>query len=395
MFTELQITNFQSLSNTTLKLGKITVIIGPSFLGKSAVVRAIYTLCRNRFEASFMKKGASSTTVLLKEDEKFTRYSRGNSSSYIFSGNPEPYTKIGRDVPGDIANFLQMDEIVFDSDLMLDFNFQRQFDGPFILSLSGFEIAKVFGKLMNLDIVLTASREISRDIQALNKKKDECTAIQDVSVKYIQEHKSIELKYALLQEALAEEEEADVLDAQAEQLLNLISCIKENEEKQKKYKELLDFLVKEGLDDMVAPPEGLEDILAMAEVAIRKVEVYSTILKEEPAEFDFEGVSSLGDLIVKSKQLNASYSSYVRTMKDINTIDFDYVKTLDAMADLISRGQTVNSNFVSYKQSMVSTQGQIDAKKAEFNAYIQVNNICPLTKLPMSAVCIQHIVEGT
>lgn len=394
MFTELKLKNFQSLGETTIELGKITVLIGPSFLGKSALVRALYTLTRNRFEGSFMKKGTSSTSVELKEGDTWVKYLRESSSSYTFSGNPEPYTKIGREVPADIRDFLNMDEVIFDSDLSLDFNFQRQFDSYFILSLSGFEIAKVFGKLMNLDIVLTASREINRDIQYINKQKDECTAIQDVSVKYIQEHHSIELKYSLLQEALKLEEEAESIEKQAESLLSLIADIEYENLLMEKLNSLSLYLDTQGIDEMLEPPQGLEDTLVSALYEEGRISMLSSLLEETLPIFDFEQFSTLESTIVESEFINSSYKNWQKLAKEIDAEDFEIISSIEELNNLIIDGDEVNSTFLLNKNELSRIDALIEQKKKDFSDFIEKNNICPITKLPFTESCLAELKGG-
>lgn len=394
MFTELKIRNFQSLKEANIKLGKITVIIGPSFLGKSATVRSLYTLARNRFESSFMKKGTSHTSIELHEGDRWVKYDRDSSSYYTFSDVPEPYTKIGRMVPSDISDFLRMPEIVFDSDLSLDFNFQRQFDSPFILSLSGFEVAKVFGKLMNLDIVLSASREINRDIQAINKEKDKCQAIQDVSIKYIQENHSIELKYALLQEAISIDREAKELELSADNLLSDISELLLEEARIELYSELLMFLDTQGIDEMEDPPEALEALIVSGLLENSRMEYYSLLLKDEIPEFDFESLPLLEDIIVSSEIINKTYSSFSKLAKEIDNTPFDTVDSIYELNSIINRGDELNYYFLENKEALSSIEKAISEKTLAFSNYIKQNNICPLTKKPFLESCLATLEGG-
>lgn len=391
MFTELKVKNFQSLSESTLELGPINVIIGPSFLGKSAVVRALYCLTRNRFESSFMKKGTAFTSVELSEDDTWIEYDRENSSYYKFSGNPEPYTKIGRDVPADIKNYLKMDEIVFDTDLAIDFNFQRQFDAPFILSLSGFEIAKVFGKLMNLDIVMAASRDIDKDIRALNKEKDAQVAIQDVSIEYIRENFAIELKYALLQKALEVDKEAEELEKQADELLQFIADCIENQHKMKVYNQLLKTLESAEIDKLEAPPEGLEDILLSTFYEEERQKAYKQILDLPEVTFDFDGLTKLEETIVDQMLLDSTIEVLDSVLKSTEGIDDKILTQIDEVSKLIVDGDNINTSFAQQKKDMQTIEAAISAKQAEFSTYIKEHNICPLTNLPFGDSCLKAL----
>ena len=169
MIERIEIENFQSLKKIAFDFGKITVLTGPSNLGKSAVVRALNTLVYNEFNTAYVTKGRSSLSISLyfDSDHKITFNRDGSTTYYEMDG--VLYEKVAGKVPEPIQKALNMEKIPFDKDLLLNFNFQKQFDPPFLISNSGFEIAKVFGKLMDIDLILASSRQITIDTQNFEK----------------------------------------------------------------------------------------------------------------------------------------------------------------------------------------------------------------------------------
>lgn len=394
MFTQLKIKNFQSLSDATLDLGKITVLIGPSFLGKSAVVRSIRTLVRNRFEASFMKKGASFSQIELREGDTWVQYNRGSSTEYRFSECPEAFTKIGRDVPPQIQEFLNMPEVQFDSDLAVDFNIQQQFDTPFILSMSGFETAKVFGKMMNLDIVVMSSRQISNDVLSLNKEKDKQQTIIDVSVDYIREHYSIELKYSLLKEAVSLQETIESEAESTSSLLSLIADIERNNSEVQILSELKNTLDRAAIDKMLDPPDVLEDILVNIMLSEEQAEILKNILEfSSISEDDSETLISLESFLVDFMTSLEEVSLLKSTLDKTSDIDSEEASSLLSLAEFIKSGTSLNSSYAEDVKALREIDSQLVAHKASFASFLKQNNICPLTKLPFSEDCLKAL-EG-
>jgi DNA repair exonuclease SbcCD ATPase subunit len=71
---------------------------------------------------------------------------------YLDEPEVDTYTKLGGEVPPDVAHLLQLTEL----------NFAAQFDRPFLLDSSGGEIARVLGRLTNVTLLFDAAREASR-----------------------------------------------------------------------------------------------------------------------------------------------------------------------------------------------------------------------------------------
>ena len=124
MFTKLEIKNFKSIGHATFDLGKINVLTGHSNLGKSNVVQAIYCLCHNHWDSNYLKWGEKRCSIRLTDETgEWVEYRHGSDSSaeYSLSTIPQPFTKIGREVPVPVKEFLQMNLVQFDEDLALEY----------------------------------------------------------------------------------------------------------------------------------------------------------------------------------------------------------------------------------------------------------------------------------
>jgi DNA repair protein SbcC/Rad50 len=153
----LEIENYQSLRDVRLELGKFTVIVGPTGSGKTAVLRALRTLCFNGRGTSYIRRGAKTCKVMLLDDQglgvALVRGGRG-SDSYVLDvlGQQKTFTKLGGDVPEAVSLCLEISPL----------NFAGQFDGPYLLGASAGQVARALGELTNVTVVFEAAREAIR-----------------------------------------------------------------------------------------------------------------------------------------------------------------------------------------------------------------------------------------
>ena len=396
MFTKLEITNFKSIGHAEFDLGKINVLTGHSNLGKSNVVNAIHCLVHNCWDSSYLKWGQKKCSVRLTDDTgEWVEYQHDQSSaSYLLSTNPQPFTKIGKTVPNEVSDFLKMNYVQFDEDLKLDFNFERQFDPAFIISLSGFELAKVFGKLMNLDIVMTASRNISKDVLAYNKKKDNLSAIQDACIEYIKSGYAIELKYALLHLATETDAHVSEMDNQCKQLGSLIADLEFYSACASVYSDLLSSQNMQLVDEIHEPEAGLKDILAGLEIALAQQTAFIEQLSAPIPQFDFEANARLTQALVELTHFIERQTRYSNVIEHSTSVDFNSVNSIDQLKTVLSSiemelGQSQsNLNLLSQQDALIET------KKTEFQNYLTENNLCPITHSPFATGCVDRILSA-
>jgi len=139
--------NFQIHRKTELNIHEgINIIAGSSGNGKSSVIRAIRWLCENsprgfkfrRWKAP--EKSVTSVSFVL-DGETITRKRNATTNSYDFKGHN--YKALKTDVPEDIQEELNISE----------FNIQRQFEGPFLFSKSGSEVAKMINSVAGIEVI--------------------------------------------------------------------------------------------------------------------------------------------------------------------------------------------------------------------------------------------------
>ena len=161
MIQKLSIKNYQSHTDTELELGALTVLVGPSNSGKSAVVRAFRALAGNQTGKDFITVGQTTTQISATTDQGTIVLTKGKpEDSYVIlpaddPKNPKRFTKLGVGVPQDVTDFLGIEP----KDAI---NFANQLDMPYLLKTSSAEVARVLGELTNVSSIFEASREALR-----------------------------------------------------------------------------------------------------------------------------------------------------------------------------------------------------------------------------------------
>lgn len=186
MLTQLDLTNFQSHSNTSMRLGRFTVIVGPSSSGKSAVARAIRLLVANSNGTPYVRHGSRKARVSAAfasfegdslDAQMRVAIERGPGVSQFELTIPGEdtieFTKCGKTVP---------EMILASHDLDPDGMWLAgQFDRPFLLDETGSAIARTLGDLTNVSMIFAAVRECNRRASgAKSKHTDRSETLQRV-----------------------------------------------------------------------------------------------------------------------------------------------------------------------------------------------------------------------
>ena len=176
VFEKLYIQNFQAHTKTKIEFDPgVTTIIGPSDVGKSAVLRALRWLCLNAPQGSaFIRHQTPGTAIkLIVDGQLITRKRTANENLYAINQEP-PFKSFGFGVPEPIVSLLHVS----------DLNFQQQHDAPFWLSLSPAEVARQLNAIVNLSEIDRALAHSSKCVRDTAKETEVClkrlkTARQD------------------------------------------------------------------------------------------------------------------------------------------------------------------------------------------------------------------------
>lgn len=172
MINKIILNNFQSHSDSVLELcQEVNVIVGKSDSGKSAILRAINWIVKNRpLGISFITKGTEESFVQIHTDQYVIERRRNkNINQYavcsIDGPEDEPaeiYKAAGSNVPDPIKDILNFDNI----------NIQGQIDQPFLLSNSPGEVASYFNSIIDLTKIDTMISNIDRKRKDAIKKSE-------------------------------------------------------------------------------------------------------------------------------------------------------------------------------------------------------------------------------
>lgn len=162
MIKSLKISNFQSHEQTNLEFSPgVNVIVGSSDSGKTAILRALHWLSRNRPSGDSIRSvWGGPTNVILETEEGTVRRVKDKTDQYelLMQGKRSLVFKaFGTNVPQEIDTFLNVNEI----------NVQRQLDAPFLLSETSGAVAQHFNKIANLEQIDTGLQNVNSAIRSL------------------------------------------------------------------------------------------------------------------------------------------------------------------------------------------------------------------------------------
>lgn len=168
MIESVKISNFQSLQDVELALGKFTVIVGASSSGKSALTRALHAVTSNALDSDSITRGAKVSTITVHTDSSIITIERDRNGSSFYrlvkNGSQEQiYTKLNRSVPSEIAEALGISPTTQDAPSL---NFAGQFDTPYLLKEGSSSVARILGELTNVSTIFAAVREANRRTKA-------------------------------------------------------------------------------------------------------------------------------------------------------------------------------------------------------------------------------------
>lgn len=225
MLTDLVVEDFQSIKHAHFRLGKLTVITGPTGSGKSGSLRAFHLAAFNRRGAIFIRHGAKSCTVGFgSQDEGWfiaiERGGRGKDAYRVAWAEPnqnvgvQVFTKLEGKAPPEILDVHRLTPL----------NFVSQLDMPFLLDASGAEVARILGDLTNVSLVYEAAREGARRRQRisgeLKRAESEVTSLTE----QVQQYSALPVQLAAQQraeQALARAQEAELDIHQLRQFIEM------------------------------------------------------------------------------------------------------------------------------------------------------------------------------
>lgn len=176
--------NFQPIAKAELELDGLTVIVGPSDRGKSALLRAIEGALFNKSGDGFVRRGASQSTVTLTGldivlgYEWQTRWEKGKGvNKFTISG--QVYDKVGRDAPAplqamgfkDVQIGARVKDDKTEGGEWIRPQVSNQLLPVFLIDRPGNFLYEVLAKLSRLAVLQKAARLCTNDVRAAQSRK--------------------------------------------------------------------------------------------------------------------------------------------------------------------------------------------------------------------------------
>lgn len=162
------IRNFQSLQLVSLVVEGLTVIVGPSNIGKSALIRAISSALYGRAGEDFVRRGANATEVDIVDAPKVgggtlnVEWHKGKGvNKFVIDG--ATYDKVARDVPVHLVKAGYHELQINDEYIRPQVS--EQFDRMFLLDRAGSFVHDVIAQASRLSVLLRADRSCSSDLK--------------------------------------------------------------------------------------------------------------------------------------------------------------------------------------------------------------------------------------
>lgn len=218
--------NFQSLADAEIELSPgLNVIVGPSNLGKSAVLRALKALVRNAPSTGLVRDKAKEFRITATFEDGTTETLTKGAKKSVFDldvpgAEDWSYAKAGAyDVPEEIKNLWKIP-----SPDGRELAFATQHETPFLLAEPASAVAKVLGDLTNASALMEAVQKANkRRTEALNDAKARTREAEEAREEILS-HKGITARGKALKAA---REALNAAKAQIQQMAELESLLED------------------------------------------------------------------------------------------------------------------------------------------------------------------------
>lgn len=386
---KIELHNFQSHEYTEMEFDRgLNVILGNSDVGKTAILRAIKWALYNEPKGDyFIRQGEKevSVKVTFSNGVVVERAKTPSKNSYFLvdsSGNEMKFEGFGIDVPKEITDVTNMYKVPLDnSNNKTILNIAEQLDGPFLLNEQASLRASAIGRLIGVNYVDDALRNVVRDnkrtnqeIVELRKNRDDLKEQLD-EFSYIKDYKEKYEKITRIRNIIK-----DLQDR-----LDLCFKLKENLDKNKielkeisnlveKFKNLnkLEIIIP-SLENSLLKKNNFENYFNKIEKTDREIELINSNLNK---------LKSLDDLSLRVSKINENknslaiyenlYDKYKKNIKELSEVNSD-LKNYKNNDEIQRISENLENKMVFYSKiyGYRADLNNIDSKLALGNNYIK------------------------
>lgn len=223
MLKSLSIQGFQSWRKVYLNFHTgMNVIIGDSQTGKSALMKAIDWVLRNRPMSSNILNldvATPRSTVLINtyDDEKvrLTKSFKATNTA-VYSINNQPLRKFKTSVPAEVPKVLKLTDV----------NIQRQGDQPFLITSSSGAISKEINKITNIEQSDKWVKSLTSQIDQSTSKIKFATQDIDILKDVVKKYKGLEDLEEGINRLTEIEDEIEELETKVDEIEECVSEVK-------------------------------------------------------------------------------------------------------------------------------------------------------------------------
>jgi len=347
MIKKVIIQNFQSHKNTELDLVPgVNIIIGKTDSGKTAILRALRWLIKNRPGGeAFRSVWGGKTEVKISTTEGGI-ITRGKGDDNYYDVNSLHLVAFKTEVPEEVSSILNLSDI----------NLHHQFDQPFLLNSTSGEVATHFNKIAHIEQIDISTKRVKGWITDIKQNIAENTSQID---KY-----NIDLKkYKNLDKLEIELEVLENLDQSLTKIINIRA-------------EFLNLL--DNIHDTEKEIETYSDILQLENQVNSLLAIYNVI---EATETECDNFLQLIDTINSSKKSISEEEVLINLESSVNNILNLY--TEEENIELEKEELLTLTKKISIKKSKIASLEIIEIPKLQEELKKEMPDICPLCDQPI------------
>lgn len=426
---KLRIKNFQSHDETLLELDqRVNVIVGPSDVGKSAIIRALRWLFFNEPRGdAFIRRGEDIVLVeAIYDDGYIIRRIReakaGGVNAYEIEkdGNIERFQGFGVEPPEEIKEITGVRKYkLSDSDQVI-VNFQNQHDSAFMLNDSPAQKAKAIGYLSNVNVIDEAIRRANNKDQNAKNDVKKLESRKEILNNQLKEYEGLDEELKIYELVKNKRDDIIIKRNRLDMLSSLYSSYLANKESIakgnnyiKQFRNLDQILkIYKDADEKWKQKKSLEKIKKDLVLVKNGINSDRFVLERT------ENLNELKTKISNIQLINSKRDGYILLIKKYNeinakinevkyrisSIDIISIKEkqdrimcnsnlLNSMKNFRDRLFQINTIYKNEKENLKKIEKEIDSNLARYIELIQKGETCPLCGSKIDESHLKNIKE--